>query len=466
VTVAVSLLGTDNLNAASYNITVAKDGSGNYTTVQAAINAVPNNQTSWYTIYIKNGTYTEVVSISSSKTYLYLIGESKDGVKITYNNSSSSAGGTSASATVTNSAKNFKAENISFINSFDYDNSSVTNKQGVALLAQADRQIYQNCNFLGHQDTLYVNSGRQYFNNCYIQGVVDFIFGNGTSVFNNCTINCHYRSGGTGCITAPSTLASSTYGLVFIGCNVTADSSVSSGGFSLGRPWHPSSSTASLSSSTVYLNCALASACGTWTDMSGVSWTGERFYEYKNTGSGASTSRPQLTASQAANYTVSNILKGSDSWVPDTSTTSATTSSSTATATSTAVTTSSSSATATPVPSTTASTGSVVHNFTTSGKTSSFFTIVGNLSTSKGTITYNGLTLTQCLKIESSTSITFTTTAAKTLTLVFNSASSTNIKVDGTTYTLTNGIATVSLAAGSHTITKANTGNLYYMSLN
>jgi hypothetical protein len=70
------------------------------------------------------------------------------------------------------------------------------------------------------------------------------------------------------------------------------------------------------------------------------------------------------------------------------------------------------------------------------------------------------------LKIESSTSITFTTTSAMTLTLVMNSANSTNIKVDGTTYTLTNGIATISLAAGSHTISKANTGNLYYMSLN
>jgi pectate lyase len=139
------------------------------------------------------------------------------------------------------------------------------------------------------------------------------------------------------------------------------------------------------------------------------------------------------------------------------------------------VTTSSSSATATTKPSTTSAvttsattptTGTYVHNFTTSGKTSSFFTITGNLSTSKGTVTYNGLTLTQCLKMESSTSVRFTTTKAMTLALVMNSANSTNIKVDGTTYTLTNGVATVSLAAGSHTITKANTGNLYYMSLN
>lgn len=108
---------------------------------------------------------------------------------------------------------------------------------------------------------------------------------------------------------------------------------------------------------------------------------------------------------------------------------------------------------------------SYVHNFTESGLSSSFFTISGNLSTTKGTVTYNGLTLTSCLKIETSTSISFTTTATSELTLVFNSSNSSNIKIDGTTYTLNNGIVTVQLAAGSHTITKASTGNLYYMSL-
>ncbi|MBW4084076.1 pectate lyase [Paenibacillus sp. S150] len=118
-------------------------------------------------------------------------------------------------------------------------------------------------------------------------------------------------------------------------------------------------------------------------------------------------------------------------------------------------------ATATPVP----TAGATVHNFTTSGTTSSFFNIQGNLSTSKGTVVYNGLTLTQCLKIESATSIQFTTAQAATLTLVFNSEG-TKIKVDGTSYTITNGIATISLAAGAHTITKDSTANLYYIQLN
>lgn len=126
--------------------------------------------------------------------------------------------------------------------------------------------------------------------------------------------------------------------------------------------------------------------------------------------------------------------------------------------------------TATPVPTTTPTATPVptaaatVHNFTTDGTTSSFFNIQGNLSTSKGNVTYQGLTLTQCLKIESATSIQFTAAKASTLTLVFNTEG-TKIKVDGTNYPITNGIATVSLTAGAHTITKDSTANLYYMKL-
>ncbi|MFD1910517.1 hypothetical protein ACFSQ7_50940 [Paenibacillus rhizoplanae] len=117
----------------------------------------------------------------------------------------------------------------------------------------------------------------------------------------------------------------------------------------------------------------------------------------------------------------------------------------------------------TAAPTSTPAPGAAVHNFTASGTSSSFFfTIQGNLSTSKGTVSYNGLTLTQCLKIESATSIQFTTAKASTLTLVFGSEG-TKIKVDGTSYPITNGVATVSLAAGAHTITKDSTANLYYL---
>ncbi len=108
-------------------------------------------------------------------------------------------------------------------------------------------------------------------------------------------------------------------------------------------------------------------------------------------------------------------------------------------------------------------TGGMVHNFTADGDDSTFYTISGNLSTAKGTVSYKGATLTQCLKLESSTKVSFTAPSKGTLTLVFNSANSSNIKIDGTKKTLTDGILTVELEAGDHTITKADTANLFYM---
>lgn len=109
--------------------------------------------------------------------------------------------------------------------------------------------------------------------------------------------------------------------------------------------------------------------------------------------------------------------------------------------------------------------GDQIHNFTLSGKTSTFYSITGNLSTSKGTVTYAELTLTQCLKIESGTLITFTTTQEATLTLVFNSDFAGNINVNGTSYNAAAGLLTITIPAGFHSITKAETANLFYMSV-
>ncbi|KAF2339483.1 pectate lyase family protein [Flavobacterium tistrianum] len=108
--------------------------------------------------------------------------------------------------------------------------------------------------------------------------------------------------------------------------------------------------------------------------------------------------------------------------------------------------------------------GSELHNFTTSGKTSTFYSITGNMNSTPGSVTYNGLTLTERLKIETSTSITYTTTSASTLTLVFDSNFTGTIKVDNVSYTASGGIVTASIAAGSHTITKGSVANLFYIS--
>lgn len=112
-----------------------------------------------------------------------------------------------------------------------------------------------------------------------------------------------------------------------------------------------------------------------------------------------------------------------------------------------------------------AETTAKVHNFSTDGTSSDFYTISGKLSSNKGTVSYNGLSLDTCLKIESKTKITFTTTAKAELVLVFNQKNSSDIKVDGIVYTLTDGILSLEIEAGSHEITKESTGNLYYMSV-
>jgi pectinesterase len=301
----------------TYDLVVAKDGSGNYNTVQAAINTAPNNSQKWFVIYIKNGVYREVITVPSTKTFLRLIGESVSGTILTYNNCSDTAGGTSASASVFLKANNFIAENVTFENSFDYDNSTLSNKQAVAAEPMADRQIFLNCRFTGHQDTLYVRNGRQYFKNCYIEGHTDFIFGDATAVFDQCEIHSLYKPGG--CITAPSTLASNTYGLVFLNCLLTGDSQLNNSVY-LGRPWHPSSSGTTVKSSAAFLYCNLGSYIKNdgWTSMSGVSPSTERFHEYKNTGPGAvlNTYRPQLSDYEATGYNIANIFKGSDNWDP------------------------------------------------------------------------------------------------------------------------------------------------------
>lgn len=116
-------------------------------------------------------------------------------------------------------------------------------------------------------------------------------------------------------------------------------------------------------------------------------------------------------------------------------------------------------------PSSSTTTTTATHNFTTQGTKSDVFTIAGNLSTSKGTVNYNGMTLTQCLKLESATSITFKTASATKLTLVLNSDFAGNVNIDGANKAASKGIVTVDLAAGSHTIKKADTANIYYIAL-
>jgi pectate lyase len=170
---------------------------------------------------------------------------------------------------------------------------------------------------------------------------------------------------------------------------------------------------------------------------------------------------PTPSATATPNPTATPAPTATPTLAPTPTATPVPTATPTPTATSTPVPTSTPAPTASP----TSPAGVQAHNFTTSGTSSSFFDIQGNLSSTKGTVTYNGLTLTQCLKIESATSISFSTTQAATLTLVLNTADGTKIKVDGTSHTITGGIVTVALAPGAHTISKDSVTNLFYMKL-
>ena len=165
---------------AAPDVTVAKDGSGNFTTVQAAIDAAPTGGTTLYTIFIKNGRYREKIMVPANKPFLQLVGESVANTVLTYNDGASNplpgggTVGTQNSASFTVNANDFSALNLTFENSYG------DGTQAVAVLVNADRAAFRNCRFLGNQDTLYTKGSgtpRHYFRDCYVDGNVDFIFG-------------------------------------------------------------------------------------------------------------------------------------------------------------------------------------------------------------------------------------------------------------------------------------------------
>jgi pectinesterase len=251
---------------------------------------------------VKAGKYKEQVTIN--KPFVCLTGESATTTTIT------NALGTNilTGGTVIVTGSDFSAANIAFENTGG-DGSG----QAVALMAQAQRQQFRNCRFLSYQDTLYTNTGTQYFRDCTIQGDTDYIFGDATAVFENCTMN--NVAEGTA-VTAPRTPQNTTYGFVFLGGQLTASpttSTVRSNHVALGRPWGPYAAAA-------FINVDMGAHVLTagWTTMSDNTLADTRFWEYKSTGAGAAPSNAtrasrQLSDSQAANYTVAKVLP---SWKP------------------------------------------------------------------------------------------------------------------------------------------------------
>ncbi|MFD5951777.1 pectinesterase family protein [Streptomyces collinus] len=320
--------------AAATTLTVAQDGSGQYRTVQAAVNAVPANNPSRVVIAVKPGTYRELVKVPSNKPHVTIqgTGGSRKDTTIVYNNASGTPKpgggtyGTGGSATVAVEADDFQARNLTISNDFDEKaNQSLDGHQAVALRTAADKVFLDGIIVSGDQDTLLLDTaskdrlGRVYVGNSYVIGNVDFIFGRATAVVDKSVITLKKRWNGTsaGYITAPSTAANRKGILI---ANSTVNGDVSAGSFYLGRPWHAGGD-ASLDPQTTVRNTSLSSAVKStpWTDMSGFSWKDDRFAEYANYGAGAGqagTNRPHLSDAQAANQEVGDWLSG---WTPSAS---------------------------------------------------------------------------------------------------------------------------------------------------
>ena len=294
------------------NATVAADGTGTYKSIQEAINAAPQNTSAdrrWL-IYVKSGTYREIVYVQREKRFVMLVGEDPAATIVTYNLHANMIGadgkpiGTFRTPTVTIDADDFSVENMTF------ENTAGPVGQALAVRVDGDRVVFRNMRFLGWQDTIFLNRGRQYVEDSYIAGHVDFIFGGATAFFER----CHIHALRNGYVTAASTPAEQPYGFVFANGRITGEAGVKT---YLGRPWRDYAQTTFLS-----------------TDMSDVvrpegwhNWDKPdrektaRYHEARNSGPGAATagrvpwSRP-LVIHAAAPVTAASVLRGADGWDP------------------------------------------------------------------------------------------------------------------------------------------------------
>ena len=325
-------LAAGHASAATVTLTVAKSG-GEYTSVQAAVNAVPSNSSTAYTIQIGPGTYEEAVTIPATKLHLTLLGATGNPANVVidsarYNGEATPAGGTygtEGSATVHVKASNFTAEYITFSNSFDKRNfPTVTGTQAVAIAMEGDRQVYSHDIFYSHQDTLLTwdssatTTLRQYVYDSTIEGDVDYTFGDGTLVVDRSHIvalnDGIYQKA---YLTAPATYGTSQYGILITGSTVT--STLAPNDIYLGRAWVPfTGAVPQLVIRDTNLPAQI-NATDPYLGISGATFAPGRYGEYDNTGYGANpgnASRPQLTDTQAPSYTAGTYLAGTDGWNP------------------------------------------------------------------------------------------------------------------------------------------------------
>lgn len=311
------LMAAIELSKSAADFVVAQDGTGDFRTIQAAIDAVPAYRKERTVIRIKPGIYRERIIIPACKQLVSLVGDDAERCVITYGNAARTVGvfgemlGTSGSATFYTEADDLYMENLTI------ENAAGEGKQigqAVAAHVSGDRAVFFRCRFLGNQDTLftYAEGSRQYYKECYIEGTTDFVFGWSAAVFNRCTLHSKKNS----YITAASTPRSQSVGYVFLDCTLTAAEGVDS--VYLGRPWREYAK-------TVFIGCRMGGHIRAegWHNWHKPQAEHTAFYaEYGNQGEGAPTDKragwaKQLTAEQAADYTPQQLLKGTDGWNPE-----------------------------------------------------------------------------------------------------------------------------------------------------
>jgi pectinesterase len=302
------------------SLTVSQDGSGDYRSIQEAVNAVRDLSQVRVTIFIRKGTYHEKLVIPSWKKNIALIGEDMEHTIITHDDFSGKAnpGGhdqfgrvkcsTYTSFTVLVQGDGFSAENLTI------ENTAGRVGQAVALHVEADRVMISHCRLLGNQDTLYTatDNSRQYYSNCYIEGTTDFIFGEATAVFDSCTIKSLVNS----FVTAAATSPRQAFGYVFRNCRfIAGDNAVKC---FLGRPWRPYAK-------TVFIQCYLGAHIVPegWNNWGNPANEKTVLYaEYKNYGPGAAISgragwSKQLSRKESNAYTLTRIFRrNSSDWLP------------------------------------------------------------------------------------------------------------------------------------------------------
>ena len=317
---AIMALSSSTASAASKydnpdTIVVSRDGTGEFRTVDEAIEVCRAFMDYHKVIFVKNGTYKEKLIIPSWVQNIEICGEDAEKTIITYDDHANikrletgKPMGTFRTYTLKIEGNDITLKNITI------ENNSARLGQAVALHTEGDRLVFVNCRFIGHQDTVYTGLGgtRLYFKGCYICGTTDFIFGPSTAWFEDCTIESLVNS----YVTAASTPQDQPFGYVFNNCRLIAGGNATK--VYLGRPWRPYAY-------TLFMNCELAGhilaeGWENWRNPENEKTA--RYMEYNNRGEGAKPKQRvqwsrQLTKAEAAKITLQTVFARNDGWNPE-----------------------------------------------------------------------------------------------------------------------------------------------------